>query len=76
MQNSKDWAWQCPVCDHPRYQKYGGVTVPAKKVYRDADGNETAVDTYFHAGVHFMCMGCSVFFANPRKFNKKAIKDV
>jgi len=72
MQKEKEVKWQCPVCGDKRYQKYGGVTVPAISI--DSFNSTGTPNTSVHMGQHFMCKGCSVFFSNPRLFNLEAIE--
>lgn len=62
--------WECPVCGSRAYQRYGSITIPAVKFLKNKDDKEIRVDTQMKTGQHFMCKGCSVFFGNPRIFNR------
>lgn len=68
MQDKKKW--NCRVCGSGAYEKHGGHNEPAYRVQTDEDGTETRTPIIFRRGQHFRCKGCSVFFSNPRRFNK------
>ena len=62
--------WECRLCGSNAYERHGGHPEPAYKVIKNEDGTEVRKPITYTAGRHFMCRGCSVFFANPRKFNR------
>ena len=64
--------WICPICGSNAYQRFGGVTLPAIKV-DESQSPPKHEKTSYKMGQHFMCKGCSVFFSNPKLFNKVAI---
>ena len=66
--------WMCPICGNRAYQKYGGITMPAVKV-DDSVSPPKYEKINYKMGTHFMCKGCSVFFSNPKQFNKVAIDE-
>ena len=59
--------WVCPICMSRAYQNWGAKMERVTKL----DG-ETS---YRKMGGNFMCKGCSVFFNNPRIFNKRAVEE-
>ena len=65
--NDKE-VWTCPICGSRAYQKWGG------KMERVSVGNSESPE-YRKMGTHYMCKGCSVFFNNPRIFNKRATNE-
>ncbi|RLC28899.1 hypothetical protein DRH13_06470 [Candidatus Woesebacteria bacterium] len=68
MQDKKKW--NCPVCGSGAYEKHGGYNEPAYRVQTNEQGIEVRTPIIFKRDQHFRCKGCSVFFSNPRKFNK------
>lgn len=68
--------WICPICGCNAYQRYGGVNLPAVKIYVDEiTGEEKRQSTSLRLGTHFMCKGCSVFFGNPNLFNRETMNE-
>lgn len=64
-----NFTWECPICGNHAYQKYGGHT---EKGIRMSNGVVSEVSIVM--GRHFCCKGCSIFFSNPRIFNKTHIE--
>ena len=67
--------WTCPVCGSNAYERHGGYPEPAFRIVTLEDGTEIKKPIMFTTGRHFMCKGCTVFFSNPRKFNKEQINE-
>lgn len=66
--------WICPICGNNAYQRFGGITLPAIKV-DESQSPPKHEKTSYKMGQHFMCKGCSVFFSNPKLFNKVAVDE-
>ena len=65
--------WTCPICGHNRYKEVFGDNF-VTEVETSSEGHVTGTQEGA-VSLGFECMGCTVTFGDPNKFNRTAIKN-